>query len=197
MDTIEPVKRLVEKATGIGVPRHDDALARIRAVKPATMKFRDDGYVPNNKWPLLAYRKAIRLGKGDPAALIETIFNANGWGDCWRDGVYFYVHYHSRIHEALGVARGHALLRLGGNKGKSTKVSAGDVLVVPAGVGHECLRASKDFLVVGGYPPTGTYDECRGSFAERSATLKSVANVKRPAKDPLFGADAGLNAIWR
>jgi len=196
MDTIEPIKRLAEKATGIGVPSKEEALSSVRRVRPLKMKFKDDGYIPNSKWPLIAYRKAVALRKGDPAALMETIFQANGWGDCWRNGVYDYVHYHSGIHEALGVARGSAWLRLGGNKGESLKVFAGDVLVIPAGVGHECLEAAKDFLVVGAYPPTGTYDECRGSFQERDAARKSVAKVKVPAKDPLFGADGGLRLIW-
>jgi len=117
-------------------------------------------------------------------------------GDCWRNGMYDYVHYHSRIHETLGVAHGNARIRLGGNKGKSLKVSAGDVLVIPAGVGHERLKA-KDFLVVGAYPPSGAYDECRGSFQECDAARQSVARVKIPAKDPLFGADGGLRLIWR
>ena len=30
-----------------------------------------------------------------------------GWGDAWRDGVYDYLHFHSRIHEVMGVCRGH------------------------------------------------------------------------------------------
>ena len=108
MDIIEPVKRLAEKTTGLGMPGLHEALARVRSVKPAKLKFRDDGYIPNSQWPALVYRKAIAPGRDDPAALIEVVFNANGWGDCWRNGIYFYVHYHSRIHEALGVARGKA-----------------------------------------------------------------------------------------
>jgi uncharacterized protein YjlB len=89
----------------------------------------------------------------------------------------------------LGVAKGSAELRLGGNKGRTVRVTAGDIVLVPAGVGHECLKASKSFLVVGAYPPGGIYDECRGSYAERAASLKSIRKV-RPAKtDPVYGRD--------
>jgi uncharacterized protein YjlB len=93
------------------------------------------------------------------------------------------------IHEVLGVARGSAVLRVGGNKGKTVKVTAGDVIVVPAGVGHECLKPSRNFLVVGAYPPTGTYNECRGSFQERDKALASIRRVSVPKQNPIFGAD--------
>jgi uncharacterized protein YjlB len=194
MDVVEPVRRLAEKATGIGVPDRDDALACLRDCRPARMKFRDDGYIPNNpKFPLLHYRGAVRFGrKHDPAAVLEKIFNTNGWGAGWRDGVYSFVHYHSMIHEVLGIARGSAMLRLGGNKGKSVKVGAGDVIVIPAGVGHECLRASATFLVVGVYPPTGTYDECRGSFQERDRAIRAIRRVGIPTRHPLYGNNQPL-----
>jgi hypothetical protein len=51
----------------------------------------------------------------DPAAVIEDLFEANGWGGRWRNGIYDYVHYHSRIHEVLGIARGKGRVRFGGN----------------------------------------------------------------------------------
>src|ERR1051325_2995388 len=108
MDLIEPVKRLAEKATGLGVPSVEDALATVRDCRALRMKFRDDGYIPNNpKFPLLLYRKAVRFDRNhDPAATLEQIFAVHHWGDAWRNGVYDYVHYHSMIHEILGVARG-------------------------------------------------------------------------------------------
>ncbi|AHY49516.1 hypothetical protein BJS_02356 [Bradyrhizobium japonicum SEMIA 5079] len=37
---------------------------------------------------------------------MEDLFEANGWGDTWRDGICHYAHYHSRIHEVLGITRG-------------------------------------------------------------------------------------------
>lgn len=189
---IEPIKRLVEKATGVGVPTREEALASVRDVKPVRMKFRDDGYIPNNsKLPLLYYRSVFRFDrKHDPAATLEAVFNENSWGRAWRNGIYDFVHYHSMIHEVLGVARGSALLRLGGNKGKTVKVSAGDVIVVPAGVGHECLKSSSDFLVVGAYPPAGTYNECRGSFRERTRAKTFIRRVAKPKKNPIFGIDS-------
>jgi uncharacterized protein YjlB len=188
---VEPIKRLVENATGLGVPTREEALANVCNVKPLRMKFRDDGYIPNNpKLPLLYYRKAVRFSRRyDPAATLEVVFDAHSWRKAWRNGIYDFVHYHSMIHEVLGVARGSALLRLGGNKGKTVKVAAGDVIVVPAGVGHECLKPSRDFLVVGAYPPNGTYNECRGSFQERDKAIASIRRVSIPKQNPLFGAD--------
>lgn len=158
------------------------------------MRFRDDGYIPNNpQFPLLYYRKALRFGrKQDPAAILEEIFIAHGWGQAWRNGIYDFVHYHSMIHEVLGVARGTATLRLGGNKGRTVKVASGDVIVIPAGVGHECLKASESFLVVGAYPPRGTYNECRGSFHEREKALASIRRVAAPKQHPLYGSKPTL-----
>ena len=73
------------------------------------------------------------------------------------------------------------------------KVSAGDVLVVPAGVGHECLKASNTFLVVGAYPPGGTYNECRGSFHERDKAIELIRRVRAPEQHPLYG---GRDQVW-
>jgi len=76
MDVIEPLKRLAEKATGIGIPRREEALACVRDCRPSRMKFRDDGYIPNNPtFPLRYYRKALRFGhKHDRAAVLEKTF---------------------------------------------------------------------------------------------------------------------------
>jgi uncharacterized protein YjlB len=50
------------------------------------------------RWPLIIYRSAVDLDEHhDAAAVIEDLFEANGWGDTWRDCIYDYVYYHSRI----------------------------------------------------------------------------------------------------
>ena len=123
------------------------------SIEPLTFVFEDDGLVPNNPMPFLVYKGAVDVANDHPEKTIEGLFGANGWGAMWRNGVYDYLHYHATVHEVLGVARGHARVRFGGDRGKELEISAGDVAILPAGTGHQCLSASRDFSVVGAYPP--------------------------------------------
>ena len=140
--------------------------------------------------------RSLSLESLDPAAVFEQLFESNGWGDSWRDGIYNYDHYHSRTHEVLGIARGSGKVQFGGLKGRTIVLKAGDVAILPAGTGHQCLKASDDFLVVGAYPATGTYDECT-SFEDRKKALISVPKTARPRKDPVYGKDGPLLRAWR
>jgi uncharacterized protein YjlB len=166
---------------------------------PITLMFADDGSIPNNpRLPFLVYRGAVDLsGTPDPEAVIEKSFGRNGWGDMWRNGIYPYVHYHSMIHEALGIARGRAKVRFGGEGGEVLDIAAGDVTVLPAGTGHQCLWASPELVVIGAYPKTGKYDLCPGSKAERAKAIGRIANVPLPDSDPVLGEDGPLMSLWR
>lgn len=198
MPALETIKTLAEKITRIGRPKRDELKSLVRQRKGRTFRFRDDGIIPNHpRWPLIVYRSAIQLRDGlDPAATVEDVFQSNGWGNSWRDGIYDYVHYHSRIHEVLGVARGDASVEFGGLRGKTLKLKAGDVAILPAGTGHRCLNASRDFLVVGAYPPSGTYDECTTSEDHKQA-VKTVRRVPRPRRDPVYGTSGRLVSLWK
>ena len=169
--------------------------------KPVIFTFKDDGKVPNNPaFPALVYKGALDLrGEADPARAVERIFTANGWGHGqWRDGIYPFVHYHAMIHEALGIARGHARVQLGGHSGEVFELAAGDVVVLPAGTGHQKLSGSDDFLVVGAYPPDGTYNLCRGDNpAERNRALTTIPKVPVPESDPVLGKAGPLLQLWR
>jgi uncharacterized protein YjlB len=166
---------------------------------PLTFSFADDGTIPNNRTlPFVVYKSAIDLaGTPDPEEVIEKTFAANGWGDRWRNGIYPYAHYHSMIHEAMGVARGRAKVRFGGEKGQAVDIIPGDVVILPAGTGHQCLTQSADLVVIGAYPPTGKYDLCRGSKAEHAKALASIPKVPLPVSDPVFGPKGPLIALWR
>jgi len=198
MPVLESLKKVAEKATGLARPSRGEVGALVRVRKANASKFKDDGVIPNNaRWPMLLYRGAVSLqSKLDPAAIIEDPFEENGWSDSWRDGIYDYVHYHSRIHEVLGIARGKGTIRFGGNNGKTVHLKAGDVAILPAGTGHQCLDASTDFLVVGAYPPSGTYDECTKS-EEHARALKTIPKVGRPRKDPVYGSKGPLLNAWK
>ena len=198
MTAVETLKKITEKATGWARPGQDALAKLIRTRKSHTYRFKDDGIIPNHpRWPLVIYRGPVRLAEAfDPAALFEELFESNGWGDTWRNGIYDYVHYHSRIHEVLGIARGHGKVQFGGLNGRTISMKGGDVAILPAGTGHQCLGASDDFLVIGAYPPNGTYDECTKS-EHRKAALRTIPKVGRPRKDPVFGSDGPLLKLWR
>ncbi len=186
----ETLKKTLETVTGIGRPSTRSARPTIRDRKAHETMFKDDGTIPNNpELPFIHYRSPVGVPDcGDAAAVFEELFKRNGWGDSWRNGIYDYVHYHSSTHEVLGIARGEATVRFGGNKGK--------IFVLPAGTGHQCLGVSKDLLVIGAYPAGAKYDECRGLPRERERALQSIPKVPLPAKDPIYGAGGPLLDAW-
>lgn len=168
---------------------------------PITYFFQDDGAVPNNAaLPMLVYKAALDLsGARNPEAEIEKLFDANDWGNGrWRNGIFAYAHYHAMIHEVLGIARGTARVRFGGDSGEVLDLAPGDIAVLPAGTGHQRLAASPDLVVIGGYPPTGTYDLCRGDRpSDRDKALKTIPKVPLPETDPVGGKDGPLVRLWR
>ena len=166
---------------------------------PVTYRFADDGSIPNNPvLPLVLYRGGVGLaGSPDPETMIEKAFGSNGWGNMWRNGIFPYAHYHSMIHEAMGIARGRAKVRFGGDNGETIDVIPGDVVILPAGTGHQCLWHSAELVVIGAYPPSGKINLCRGSKAEHAEALVTIPNVPLPEADPVFGPDGPLLALWR
>jgi uncharacterized protein YjlB len=172
---------------------------QIKPSEPLTLMFADDGSIPNNpRLPLLLYRNAIDLaGTPDPEGVVERVFAQNGWGDMWRNGIYPYVHYHSMIHEALGIARGRAKVRFGGAHGRDVDLGSGDVAVLPAGTGHQCLWAAPELVAIGAYPRTGRYNLCRGSKAEHTKALTTIPQVPLPKADPVYGDGGPLGRHWR
>ncbi|WP_342724263.1 hypothetical protein AAFG07_35165 [Bradyrhizobium sp. B097] len=164
--------------------------------EPLTIVFQDDGLVPNNPMPFLVYKGAVDVGK-NPEAAIEQLFGDNGWGAMWRNGVYDFAHYHATVHEALGVARGSARVQFGGERGRALEIVAGDIAILPAGTGHQCLSASGDFSVVGAYPPGPPMDLQRPTPENHARALKTIPLVAIPATDPVMGKNGPLVRLWR
>jgi uncharacterized protein YjlB len=166
-------------------------------IEPLTFVFQDDGLVPNNPLRFLVYKSAIDVDNGHPEKTMEGLFGANGWGDMWRNGIFDYLHYHATVHEALGIARGHARVRFGGDRGMEFDVAAGDVAILPAGTGHQCLSASPDFSVVGAYPPGAKMHVTLPTPENHPKALKTIPRVKLPKSDPVMGADGPLTRLWK
>jgi uncharacterized protein YjlB len=166
-------------------------------VQPEQLNFKDDGIFPNSPLPLLFYHQAITTEAKDPASIFEERFAENDWTNSWRNGVYFFPHYHSTSHEVLGVYSGTATLRLGGERGRNVEVRAGEVIVIPAGVAHQNISASDDFGVVGAYPDGREWDLLRGFPGERPKADHNIAALPAPENDPIYGAEGPLRRIWK
>jgi uncharacterized protein YjlB len=136
----------------------------------------DDGLIPNNaKLPLVLYRQALALDglRSEPERAFEALFRSNGWRGAWVDGIYDFHHYHSTAHEVLGIAKSFARVQFGGPEGLVVDLTAGDVVLIPAGVGH-CLIEGEDLVVVGPIPKgrTGTSaGRARPTMPRRSRTF--------------------------
>lgn len=161
------------------------------------LTFAADGDIPNNpRLPLLVYRGVLPLD-GDAASECLARFARHGWTAGWRNGIFSYHHFHARTHEALGIVRGSARVRFGGPGGRTLSVAAGDVVVVPAGVGHKNQGASADLLVVGAYADGRRPDLCRGGETPPDGLAAAITTVPLPRSDPVAGASGPLLERWR
>src|SRR3954469_16661440 len=142
--------------------------------------------IPNHpRFAVLVYRA---VAVADPRAR----FAEHGWGGTWVSSVFDFHHFHSTSHEALAVLSGSATIELGGPQGQAFEVSAGDVLVLPAGTGHRRARDADGFRVMGAYPAgQEDYDLLR---AADEAALTRIAALGVPPDDPVGGAGV---ARWR
>jgi len=153
-----------------------------------TYVFQDDGFIPNNSLPLIVRRGAVPPSPTDPA---------KSWTNSWRNGIHDYHHYHPNAHEVLGIASGSASVRFGGEGGELVAVTTGDVIVVPAGVGHALINGSDDLLVVGAYADGRNWDTIRDDPDVIAESRRRIAEVPLPDADPVDGADGPLMKLWR
>ena len=170
-------------------------------LEPLTIVFTDDGLVPNNPMPFLVYKAAIAVDNEHPEKTIEGSVRRQWLGR----------HVAQRrlrlsalsCHGARG-ARRRARPCAGALRRRSwqgVRYSAGDVAILPAGTGHQCLSASDDFCVIGAYPPAR---RCTSRGRRRkiiSKALKTIPEVKLPQTDPVMGENGrwsgcGSGPLW-
>lgn len=163
-----------------------------------TFLFEDDGRIPNNPTLPLLICPAVLPDSRAPASDCRSLFARNGWDGSWVDGIYDYHHFHSTAHEVLGIVGGSASVQFGGEKGKVLELKAGDVAIIPAGVGHCNLGQSDDFKVVGAYPKgQEKWDVCTGKPGERPIVDENIRHVPLPTADPVSGENGPLMRLWQ
>jgi len=103
--------------------------------------------------------------------------------------MYSDTHFHSNTHEVLSIASGSAKCCFGGelNEGRVEPVlEKGDVVIVPAGVGHRLLEDYGGFQMVGSYPVGKSWDMCYGR-ADEGVKVKSIEKLSWFDRDPVYG----------
>jgi uncharacterized protein YjlB len=149
------------------------------AVELETWRAPAGGVIPNHP------RFAVLVYRGVDVSDTEALFAAHGWGGTWVSNVFAFHHFHSTSHEALAVLSGDATIELGGPQGEAFEVTAGDVLVLPAGTGHRRARDAGGFRVMGAYPRgQEEYDLLREAD---DAARERIAALPAPPSDPVGG----------
>lgn len=152
--------------------------------------------MPNSRLPLVFWRGRLTpaQAKGDA---VRQLYKRNGWTGAWIYTVFPYWHFHTMGHEVLTCVAGTARIGLGGDAGIVAEISAGDVTVIPAGVGHKRIEASADFLMAGGYPPGQSGNIVRPGEMDEARIAKEIGGLALPETDPISGGADGIVAAWR
>jgi uncharacterized protein YjlB len=155
-----------------------------------------DGDIPNNALPLILYRHALPPELQLPGGC-QALFARNAWTGNWVDGIFDYWHFHVTGHEVLGCAAGEAEVGFGGDGGIVVTFRAGDVVVIPAGVGHKRLSEKRDgFTVVGGYPRGQSGAITRPGEMPLDEAVAMIRDLRLPDADPVFGPQGPLTQAW-
>ncbi len=166
-------------------------------------RIEDTGVFPNNsRLALILYQSALPFDESSSSAsgcspeTIERLFGRYGWGSSWRNGIYSVHHFHSTAHEVLGIYRGEVRVVLGGEGGLEIELTAGDAVVIPAGVAHKNVASSGDFRTVGAYPIGQVWDVCYGDAEDRPRVDHNIEATSLPMMDPVFGENGPLSILW-
>ncbi|KAH8426205.1 cupin domain-containing protein [Aspergillus melleus] len=151
-------------------------------------------HIPNtsiHSKPLMIYHQAFNASSSDLAARFEEVGEVMPQ---WVYSMYRQTHYHSTTHEVLGVVDGRARLCFGGERNPDRfepTVEKGDLIIVPAGVGHRLLEDignGREFTMVGAYPRGKEWDMCYGQPGEEDKA-RNIQALDWFQRDPLFGSD--------
>ncbi|KAL4900340.1 hypothetical protein BDW74DRAFT_96468 [Aspergillus multicolor] len=140
--------------------------------------------------PLMIYHQAFDASSDELSKHLERIGEVS---PSWTYSMYTQTHFHSTSHEVLGVILGSAKLCFGGEGNPDRfepEVSNGDLITVPAGVGHRLLsetaKVQGPFQIIGAYPRGKSWDMCYGRPGEEDS-CRNIESLDWVQADPLYG----------
>lgn len=169
------------------------ALTPLSNLKVSKHHISAHGLIPNTSIqnrPILHYHGAFVSAN---ASAIESHLNEmKVVTPAWRYTMYSTTHFHSTSHELLCIASGAAKCCFGGEDNPERYeplLKTGDVILVPAGVGHRLLEeVERPFQMVGCYPPGLQWDMCYGKEGEEDK-VQAIEDLAWFQKDPVYGED--------
>ncbi len=165
----------------------ESSFESMKSVRPIYFDKTSD--VPNSYLPVLIFRGVMSPYASRKARRFRDAFQRNSWTGLWTDTIYDYTHFHSNSHEVLGIAEGRVSVKLGGEAGRKFRLKAGDMLVLPAGVGHRRVGGDDGLKVIGAYPPGQSHFDMKRRG-------RSIPIVPVPSTDPFYGEDGPLVKMW-
>ncbi|KAM5350555.1 hypothetical protein ACJ41O_007060 [Fusarium nematophilum] len=164
-------------------------------------------HCPNNVFPVLVYRGVLPEPHDEPTT--TQFLESHGWERKGTWGTITAKHFHPNTHECYGVFQGDSELIFGAggadaeSAGVKCHVSAGDVIVVPAGVAHASVAEdrSKDksdkYKYVGVYPDgSPKWRNEYGKTPSNTELFEEIGRVPIPSQDPVAGPGGPLTHIW-
>ncbi|KAL1632464.1 hypothetical protein SLS56_003542 [Neofusicoccum ribis] len=170
--------------------------------EPEIYRFEPTADTPNNVLPVLVYRSAFSTSV--PLGEIRNVLQSNKWfSDGYSEASKTPI-FHSKTHEAHVIIKGRCQLLVGGTQygpppGQMIYLSAGDIVVFPAGISH-CLVESEGYEFIAFYPEkSAKRDNCepRASPKEMKQYNKNIGKVAVPKYDPIGGKEGPLVEIWK
>ncbi|MCJ1351723.1 MAG: hypothetical protein MMC33_001707 [Icmadophila ericetorum] len=179
-------------------------LTLLKSLRISSFQIPSFSGIPNTsvqKKPLLVYHSAFPPTVS--ASAIESHLAQTGVvTPQWRYTMYSTTHFHTTAHEVLCISRGKARLCFGGEENPErveTVVERGDVVVVPAGVGHRLLEDFHgDFEMVGAYPKGKSWNMCYGGD-EDGEKAREIEGLGWFERDPIYGREGPAINVkeWR
>ncbi|KAF2089750.1 hypothetical protein K490DRAFT_20190, partial [Saccharata proteae CBS 121410] len=170
-------------------------LTPLSSLRLSTHQIPAHALIPNTsiqQKPLLIYHSCFFPSSVSASGIESHLRTIGVVTPQWRYTMYAQTHYHSTTHEVLCISSGRARLCFGGetNEGRvETVVERGDVVVVPAGVGHRLLDDLEGgFEMVGSYPRGRSWDMCYG-VEEEEGKRRGIEKLGWFEKDPVYGEE--------